>query len=215
MRLFDFLSRSLSLVDAEEASTFSAYTAPRPSTKQLESKPTKHVRFDMKPTKRVRFDPDVVEHVNEVQVKEDLKDLWYQDMQLKMIQQGTFRLTRRITAECRHSRVELAPYQELMARIYERCSSDSSPMVVSDNDCKNLTLWAEHAPDRIGLEYLSVRSLQNVRSSRHKKLVDLINAAHREKDWDGKVDYIRMKCESISHTSRRFAYAIAQNHAGR
>lgn len=205
--LFEILSSSFQdLLEQDESSTFSV---PDTTKEDVPLRPTKKA-------KTVTFDETCnVAYRNTIISEEDLKYLWYRDVEFRLISEATMRRGRRLAHEG-IPRPDTIPYQDLMKRVYTRClltvpgESEAIYNPLSEEERMYFKRWFDLQPELIGLEFLTVQCLKAERRPRYRELLALVKELGMGEHQDDTADQqIRNRCESINQPGCIFAHCSA------
>lgn len=181
------------------------------STATVEHK-QKPLQSDSTPTKVVRFADSPTSYENEGYFKEDAKDLWYSSDDLQRFRANTRTLAKMIG---RAEKISRNPYSfhRVLMRTYQVCCEEQQETTVaplSIEERHQLTKWARKGPG-VGIEKWSCVRLSKDKSSRRKRIVQVVLEAQRRRlSVNTKAEIIRSSSLNLTRSSRLFAQCLGQ-----
>lgn len=198
------VQRDLSLLDCSSVS--STVTVERTEHKTFETTCSKYVSFDCAAN---------VYQDNLVLCSEDCSELWYTSADYKMFKRNTMGMAKTIIQLEAQNRAPFS-YQRVIERAFTVSKSavlekETFQQISTPSDRRHLQRWITAAPNRVGMEKWTARTMSKDRQVRRFEIVELLLDLQRYPPKVGDVDeLIRKSCESISRPSRLFAQAMGQ-----
>ncbi|GAX16580.1 hypothetical protein FisN_7Lh309 [Fistulifera solaris] len=192
------VQRDLSLLDCSSVS--STVTVDRPKSTTRES--TRTVSFDGMAN---------VYHENQMLCSEDCAELWYTAADYKMFKRNTMGMAKTIIQFESQNRAPFS-YQRVLEHSFTICKSAVSEhepfqILSTPSERHHLQRWITAAPNRVGMERWTARSMSKDRQVRRFELAELLLDLQQSQTSE---EIIRISCESISRPSRLFAQAMGQ-----
>jgi hypothetical protein len=193
------VQRDLSLLDCA-SSVSSTVTVERTEPKTTTS--SKAVSFD---------DIANVYHENRMLCSEDCAELWYTAADYKMFKRNTMGMAKTILQFESQNKAPFS-YQRVLEHSFTICKSAVSEhepfqLLSSPSERSHLQRWITAAPNRVGMERWTARSMSKDRQVRRFELAELLLDLQKSQS---SAEVIRTSCESISRPSRLFAQAMGQ-----
>jgi hypothetical protein len=203
--------------DQDEASMSSTVTVDRSTSLDVKASSIIAQKQPTTARKQVRFCLAKNEsNFNLVQFKEETKETWYEAADYRLFKNCAFHMAKEITKAEEKNRAPYS-YSRVMTNTYLQCCKADSDFanVLTPDEAKHLTRWAEVATSRLGLEKWSIHPIGTDKNYRRSILLDLImDAQDRPYEHDSeRAAYIADSCQRVSRPLRLFARTLAEAQA--